>query len=131
MARYDPFDISRAFGYLRDGWVECRSEHAPVFQGQAERERAVATAKLRPRMSCAQISGAATARQLAKFFESPRDEEVQRPKIHQGGVDERRELIAAGDPGPTLACSPEAREAELHRDEACRCSDIQGADQAS
>lgn len=44
--RYDPFDESTAFAWLRDQWVPCRSEYAAVFQGRSEKEIRAATQEI-------------------------------------------------------------------------------------
>jgi putative transposase len=124
MVRYDPFDISRAFVYLRDRWVECHSEHARVSQGHTDRELVVATAKLRRRLSCAQAAKAVTSRQPAEFFESIRGEEVQRQRMRQERIDERREMTASGRMERSAWFFPDARNGDFLRDRECCCYEI-------
>lgn len=45
--RYDPYDASIAFAWLKDHWAPCQSEYANVFQGRSEKEIAIATQELR------------------------------------------------------------------------------------
>lgn len=47
--RYDPFDVSTAFVWLREQWVVCRSEYAATFQGRSEKEITSATQEIRAR----------------------------------------------------------------------------------
>jgi putative transposase len=124
MVRYDPFDISRAFVYLRDRWIECRSQHAQAFQGHTERELVVATAKLRRRLSSAQACKAVTSRHLAEFFESIRGEEFQRQMSRQERIDERREGATAGRIVPSARNSRDGKGSAFLRDRGCWCYEI-------
>jgi hypothetical protein len=124
MVRYDPFDISRAFVYLRDRWVECRSERPEILRGHTERELAVATATLRRRMSCARTAKAVTARQLAEFFQSLRGEESQRQRMRQERIDERRLLVSAEDVARTAGPPPDLRAGDFSRDGEYCCYEI-------
>ncbi len=45
--RYDPFDISRAYAYVKGEWHLCRSEHASVFERRTEAEIQVITQEIR------------------------------------------------------------------------------------
>lgn len=47
--RYDPFDASVAFAWLRDHWAPCRSELAAEFQGRSEKEIGIVTQEIRAR----------------------------------------------------------------------------------
>lgn len=47
--RYDPFDVSVAYVWLKDHWVLCRSERAEDFEGWSEKEIQDATRELRAR----------------------------------------------------------------------------------
>ncbi len=74
--RYDPFDSSLAFAYVRGQWCECLSQHPQTFRDRSEREVMIATAELRRRQ--AQHSGKLniTALKLAQFLESVESEEL-------------------------------------------------------
>ena len=48
--RYDPFDISRAFAWLGDHWVQCESEYAADFRNYSEKELQAATQEIRRRL---------------------------------------------------------------------------------
>src|SRR5258706_11561363 len=45
--RYDPFDLSVAYAYVHERWVECVTSSYGQFQGHSERELLLATAELR------------------------------------------------------------------------------------
>lgn len=45
--RYDPFDKSVAFAWLKDHWAPCQSEYTNVFRGRSEKEIAIASQELR------------------------------------------------------------------------------------
>jgi putative transposase len=47
--RYDPYDASVAFAWVKDHWAACQSEYSSVFQGCSEKEIATATQELRAR----------------------------------------------------------------------------------
>lgn len=66
--RYDPWDASTAYAYVRGQWERCVSEHAHVFQGRSERELALATAELRQRDRLRGRLATLTTRQLATFL---------------------------------------------------------------
>lgn len=66
--RYDPFDLSVAFAWLKDHWEPCQSEYASVFQGRSEKEIATATQELR---ACAKRTGerrAINAKLIAEYL---------------------------------------------------------------
>jgi putative transposase len=77
--RYDPFDASLGYAFIRKNWEICRTKDFPVFQGRSEREIALATAELRARNKLANKSKKAkdiSDYELAAFLESTQAEEV-------------------------------------------------------
>lgn len=45
--RYDPFDVSTAYAYVKGRWVRCISEHQALFQGRSQKEIRAISAELR------------------------------------------------------------------------------------
>jgi putative transposase len=68
--RYDPFDISRAYAYVRGRWVECVTAAAffGSFQGHSERELELAAAELRAQNRRTHRADPITATRLAAFL---------------------------------------------------------------
>lgn len=66
--RYDPFDASVAFAWVKDHWAPCRSELASVFQGRSEKEITTATQELRARLKGTQNRRAINASTIASYL---------------------------------------------------------------
>jgi transposase InsO family protein len=45
--RYDPFDVSFAYAYVRGAWVRCISKYAAILAGRTERQIMILTSELR------------------------------------------------------------------------------------
>lgn len=89
--RYDPFNAGIAYAFVRNQWVECKSERYSLFEGRSEREIMLATEELRRKHQ--QHSGkrfGVNAATLAKFLVSV---EVSESVLEQRAMD--RELHAA------------------------------------
>lgn len=68
--RYDPFDISVAFAWLKDHWEPCQSEYASMFQGRSEKAVAIATQELRARAKRTGDRRAINATRIAEYLRS-------------------------------------------------------------
>ncbi len=68
--RYDPFDVSRAYAYVRGRWVECvtAATFFGVFQGHSERELELAAAELRAQNRRTHRTDPITVTRLAAFL---------------------------------------------------------------
>ena len=68
--RYDPFDVSRAYAYVRGRWVECVTAAAffDSFQGHSERELELAAAELRAQNRRTHRTDPITAQRLAALL---------------------------------------------------------------
>jgi len=116
--RYDPFDIGIAYVYVRARWIQCHSEHYTVLHGHSERERALATQRLRERARSHGQSFTSTARTLATFFAGVQTQEdmlEQRVRDAEGKrvialarVGTSAHLEEAGEPDP-VRLAPAAR----------------------
>ena len=74
--RYDPFDIGRAFAFVKNRWTECHSEHYLVLQDRSEKEMMLASKEVRRRRQLhSQERFTLTARKLADFLGSAEAEE--------------------------------------------------------
>lgn len=105
--RYDPFDISKAFVYLRDHWAECRSEYAADFQNHSEREIRIVTQEIRSRLKQSGERRAVNAAAIAAYLRcAAASEEV----LAQRKRDQERQLVhentLALAPPTALAASP-------------------------
>jgi putative transposase len=66
--RYDPFNVGRAYAYVRGQWVRCLSQYYATFQGHSEKELVVATELLRQQARVHHHAAAITPRRLADFL---------------------------------------------------------------
>jgi len=66
--RYDPFDISVAYAYVHEHWVECVTSSYGQFQGHSERELLLVTAELRACTRKSHVTTPITATRLAAFL---------------------------------------------------------------
>ena len=73
--RYDPFDISHAYAFVRNQWRQCVSEHYLTFSDRSECELMMASAELRQRNRQHGRRFTLTARRLADFLNSVGTEE--------------------------------------------------------
>ncbi|MHB1934998.1 MAG: transposase family protein [Acidobacteriaceae bacterium] len=74
--RYDPFDISTAYAFVKNRWTECHSEHYVVLQDRSEKEIMLASKEVRRRMQLhSRERFTLTARKLADFLGSAEAEE--------------------------------------------------------
>jgi putative transposase len=74
--RYDPYDMGRAYAYVRNHWHQCHSEHYLQFQQRTERELQIAAAELRRRNQQQGKRLVITAHRLASFLSSVEADEV-------------------------------------------------------
>jgi len=96
MVRYDPFDMGRAYAYIKGQWVECYSEYYSIFHNRSEREVMLATVELRRRRTLHSKQFNVTAAKLAQFLESIESEEIL---LRQRMVDrEARKLSEVAPP---------------------------------
>lgn len=109
--RYDPFDAGLAYAYVKEGWVQCLSEHYAAFSGRSEREIMLATAELRQRDRQQGRTFNLTARKLGDFLNSVEAEELlleqrlrdEAVKTTQGRLTRQKEAKApSSQPGDTL-----------------------------
>ena len=66
--RYDPFDISVAYAYVHERWVECVTPAYGQFHGHSERELLLITAELRALNRRNHVTTPITAMRLAAFL---------------------------------------------------------------
>jgi putative transposase len=112
--RYDPFDIGRAFAFVKNQWTECYSEHYLVLQDRSEKEMMLASKEVRRRRQLhSQERFTLTARKLADFLGSAEAEEkclVQRLRDRENKSIRHDVPIvvssAPSDPEVCLACQP-------------------------
>lgn len=73
--RYDPFDASIAYAYIHKRWVKCTSQYRDALAGRSEKELKIATQELRRSRTNLRARQGLTAKDLALFFEQPREHE--------------------------------------------------------
>ncbi|BAY33694.1 integrase, catalytic region [Nostoc carneum NIES-2107] len=75
--RYDPFNITVAYAYVKDEWVECRSRDLQELQDHSERELMIAARELKKLNQLQnKQSSDITGKKLAEFFTRIQMEEV-------------------------------------------------------
>lgn len=90
--RYDPYDVSHAFAFIRGRWVECLSEYYVIFRGRTEREIQIVTEELRKRNHRHGRQFNITAAKIADFITSLEAQEVL--LIQRRKDSELREVLA-------------------------------------
>lgn len=78
--RYDPFDVSTAYVYVRNRWYRCTSDHYTTFQYCTERQLKIVSRELRRKDSKLLKGRTLTARQLADFIAG-----AERAQLEQAG----------------------------------------------
>lgn len=68
--RYDPFDASCAYAYVKGQWVSCISQHYSSFHGRSEREIIAASEELRKQYKNHSQNFSINAKALAEFLAS-------------------------------------------------------------
>ena len=107
--RYDPFDLSVAYAYVHERWLECVTSSYGQFQGHSERELLLATAELRALNRTHHVTTPITAKRLAAFLadieaheavllQRRRDQETR--AVLQLIDGERRAPAPSGGPAP-------------------------------
>jgi len=64
--RYDPFDASIAYAFVRGQWVQCNSEYYAVLHGRSEKEIFLATKELTRRRQLHSAQFSVTAHQSGR-----------------------------------------------------------------
>jgi putative transposase len=68
--RYDPYDISVAYVFLNDRWVQCRSEHAMQLAGYSKRALDAITQEILKRNQMTSKKYQVTAARIAEFIDT-------------------------------------------------------------
>jgi transposase InsO family protein len=79
--RYDPFDISTTYAYIRNTWIRCLASQSEALRGRSEVDLRLASERLRRAATKTGSSCDWTTRQLAEFFKSIETEEQHR-RVH-------------------------------------------------
>ncbi|MFZ6780419.1 DNA-binding domain-containing protein [Undibacterium sp. Ji83W] len=74
--RYDPFDVSVAYAYLRREWLECRSQYRAVLERRTEREIMMISQEIRARHVQKDVHRRVKAGDIAAFLEGAYETEV-------------------------------------------------------
>jgi hypothetical protein len=102
--RYDPYDVSRAYAYVRNHWHQCYGEHYLKFERRTERELMIAAAELRRRHQQHGKRLVVTAHRLASFLSSVEAEElILQQRLRDAEARRSREQTSAGARAPAPA----------------------------
>src|SRR5579885_369590 len=120
--RYDPFNVGRAYAYVRGQWVECLSDRQKAFHDRSEREVMMATSELRRQQTRHSGRFNITATKLAHFLESVEAEEVllrqnlsdKATRNVQDMINAVRQPRIAEIMNPPMRLEPNSSEAEQH-----------------
>lgn len=74
--RLDPWNMGIIYAFVRERWVEARSDYYAAFRNRSEREVMLASAELRQRNKLHSKRSELTAKRLAEFLQSVEAEEV-------------------------------------------------------
>lgn len=95
--RYDPFDISIAYTFVRGQWVQCISQYYAEFQGRSEKELKLVSTELRKRQRDHTQQSKVSVKNLAEFLASV---EAQEALLKQRSYDaEVKEVFRVIDGG--------------------------------
>ncbi|WP_174999035.1 Mu transposase C-terminal domain-containing protein [Rugamonas aquatica] len=82
-ARYDPFNISKAYAFIAGEWRPCLSEFAGVFDGRSEREIKLISSEIRGKNSGTARRRKINAEEIARYMAGvDQTEEVLRQQKH-------------------------------------------------
>ena len=93
--RYDPFDISRAFAYVKGQWVQCFALHQSLLHNRSERELKIISAELRQRRSSQAKQYKVAIQQIAEFLASVGA--AERLGMHRLYDEESRQILQVID----------------------------------
>jgi putative transposase len=93
--RLDPWNAGVIYAFVRERWVEARSDYYAVFRNRTEREMMLASEELRRRYRLHSSRSTITAKRLAEFLQSIEAEEVL---LHQRLADlaARQIVVSSG-----------------------------------
>lgn len=74
--RFDPWNTGVIYAFVRERWVEARSDYYAAFRNRSEREVMLASEELRQRYRLHSKRSKLTAKKLAEFLQSVEAEEV-------------------------------------------------------
>ncbi|MFO1444577.1 Mu transposase C-terminal domain-containing protein [Bacillus sp. Bva_UNVM-123] len=74
--RYDPFDMSVAYAYVKNRWIKLRSEYELIFQNRTEKEIKMTSEELRKRKKVTAKDINISGRALAGFLETTEAKEL-------------------------------------------------------
>jgi putative transposase len=74
--RFDPFNVGRAYVYLKSEWVECYSEYYSIFNGVSENSIKLITKELTQRKRNHAKKFSISASNIASFIRSAEGEEI-------------------------------------------------------
>ncbi|MDT5268832.1 MAG: putative transposase [Acidobacteriota bacterium] len=74
--RLDPWNMGMIYAFVRERWVEARSDYYASFRNRTEREIMLASEELRQRYKLHSKRSKITAKRLAEFLQSVEAEEV-------------------------------------------------------
>lgn len=101
--RYDPFDASTAFAWLKKRWVMCRSELAAEFQGRSEKEISVATLDIRARQKRDGVRRSINTQMIASYLrEVAATEGGLRQRSRQQDTNDANDFQIAPHKAPTV-----------------------------
>ncbi|HWD93694.1 MAG TPA: Mu transposase C-terminal domain-containing protein [Verrucomicrobiae bacterium] len=105
--RYDPFDASIAYAYIHKRWVKCTSQYRDALVGRSEKELKIATQELRQSRTNLRAHQGLTAKDLALFFEQPREHEKLAGQRRKDAALKRLQAgREKGEPTPTVTQQP-------------------------
>lgn len=112
--RYDPFDMSTAYAYVKKYWIKLRSENFMVFENRTEKEIKIATIEIRKRMKNVGNTVAMTGSIIAKFLDSVESKEVLRLQHLKDRAAKSLVKITAREGNPYESNVPEVQQSHLH-----------------
>ncbi|WP_283153618.1 TnsA endonuclease N-terminal domain-containing protein [Guptibacillus hwajinpoensis] len=108
--RYDPYNIGVAYAYLNNRWLQCYSEHYPIFKNVTQKQLKFITAEIKKSYQNHAKNYTITARKIAGFIKSI--EESEQYLIVKSRENENKNVVQLVQGGFTTKTEIEESEVE-------------------
>lgn len=114
--RYDPFDVSTAYAYVKGRWIRCISEYHALFQGRSEQEIKVISVELRQQKQQHRRALPIRAKAIASYLESTEaSEAVQLQRLRDLAATDVRQQIQPSSKLPTAVTTAFSTDGRVER----------------
>lgn len=108
--RYDPFNMSIAFAYVKNYWIELSSENFSTLVNRTEKELKLATAEIRKRKKIFGLKKDLSSSQIVEFLESAEAYELLKlQQLKDKAVKQTFKLIEGGQKGQEVSIKGQSK----------------------